>query len=68
VTGCSNPDRLGFTSDPEVEQLRAATAGDSTLLGEIAVEDEILMRVVDGRAHIPEEPQPRVDGQTVRSQ
>ena len=61
VTGCSTPDRLGFRIfDTEVEKLHMAVAGDEHISGlEIAMQDEVLVRVADGRAHLAEQPETR---------
>ena len=50
--------------DPEVEQLGDAVSGDEDVGGlDVAVDDQALMRVMDGVAHLPEHRQPLADRQ-----
>ncbi len=52
--------------DAEVEQLHRAVVGHEDVVGlEIAVHDEVRVRVRDGREHLAEETQSRIDGERV---
>ncbi len=54
-------DQLG---DAEVEQLHLAVARDEHVRRlQVAVDDQVRVRVRDGREHVEQQPQPRVDAQ-----
>ena len=58
--------RVEQLGDAEVEQLHAAGRVDDDVRGlEVAVDDEVLVRVLDRRADVEEQPQPRLDAQPV---
>ena len=56
--------RLQQLGDAEVEELHRAIGGDENVVGfEIAMDDQMLMRVAHGRTHIAKQPQALANGQ-----